>query len=98
MELTYHKSESTIKQPEIEVGPTTVYFRRNYVQEEREGIYGEETELVWVYEEASVSKDEALLLLAEDNKQHSSALADADAMAIDHEYRLTLLELGVEGS
>lgn len=95
MELTYHKSESTVKQPEIEVGPTTVYLRRNYVQEEREGIYGEETELVWVYEEATISKDEAILLLTQQSKAHSDALADADALAIDHEYRLTLLELGV---
>lgn len=95
MELIYHKSESTVKQPEIEVGPTTVYFRRNYVQEERELMYGEETTLVWVYEEATLSKDDALAYLAEQNLTQSAAISDTDAIAINHEYRLTLLELGV---
>lgn len=88
MELTYYKTESAIKQPTVEVGVTTVYFRRNFTQEERETLYGEETELMWVYEEAALSKDEAILYLTDITLAH-------DELTIDHEYRLALLELGV---
>ena len=95
MEMTYTPSESTVKQPEIEVGVTTVYFRRNYKQIERTRMEGEEPEILWSYEEAALNKDEALLVLAEQQKAHTQDLADMDGINVDQEYRLTLLELGL---
>ena len=95
MEMKYTPSESTVKQPEIEVGITTVYFRCNFKQIERTRMEGEEPELLWSYEEAALSKDEALYALAEKQEAHTKELADADGINIDHEYRLTLLELGL---
>lgn len=95
MEMTYTPSESTVKQPEIEVGVTTVYFRRNYKQIERTRMEGEEPEILWSYEEAALNKDEALLALAEQQKAHTQDLADTDGINVDQEYRLTLLELGL---
>lgn len=95
MEMTYTPSESTVKQPEIEVGVTTVYFRRNYKQIERTRMEGEEPEILWSYEEAALNKDEALLVLAEKQKAHTQDLADTDGINVDQEYRLTLLELGL---
>ncbi len=98
MELVYAPAESTVKQPEIEVGVTTVYFRRNFRQVERTRMEGEEPELIWSYEEAALSKDEALRLLAEQQASTAETVADADAMNIDQEYRLTMLELGLTDS
>ena len=95
MELTYVSAESAVKQPEIEVGVTTVYFRRNYKQIERTRMEGEEPEILWSYEEAALNKDEALLALAEQQKAHTQDLADTDGINVDQEYRLTLLELGL---
>ena len=95
MEMTYTPSESTVKQPEIEVGVTTVYFRGNYKQIERTRMEGEEPEILWSYEEAALNKDEALLALAEQQKAHTQDLADTDGINVDQEYRLTLLELGL---
>ena len=95
MEMTYTPSESTVKQPEIEVGVTTVYFRRNYKQIERTRMEGEEPEILWSYEEAALNKDEALLVLAEQQKAHTQDLADTDGINVDQEYRLTQLELGL---
>ena len=95
MEMTYTPSESTVEQPEIEVGVTTVYFRRNYKQIERTRMEGEEPEILWSYEEAALNKDEALLVLAEQQKAHTQDLADTDGINVDQEYRLTLLELGL---
>ena len=40
-------------------------------------------------------KDEALLVLAERQETHTQELADTDGINVDHEYRLTLLELGL---
>lgn len=95
MEIKYTPSESTVKQPEIEVGITTVYFRRNFKQIERTRMEGETPELLWSYEEAAMSKDEALHVLAEQQATHTKELADADGINVDHEFRLTLLELGL---
>lgn len=95
MELMYLSAESTVKQPEIEVGITTVYFRRNFKQVERTHMGSEEAELLWSYEEAALSKDEALYLLAERQASAAQTAADADAMNVDQEYRLTMLELGL---
>ncbi len=94
MELVYTPAESTVKQPEIEVGITTVYLRRNFKQIERPAhMDGEEPELIWTYEEAALTKDEALHVLAEQNSELTAALSDADAMNLDHEFRIAMLEL-----
>ena len=50
-----------------------------------------EPETIFVYEEAQLTKDEALLVLAEGQETHTKELADADGI----KYRLTLLELGL---
>lgn len=47
------------------------------------------------YEEAQLTKDEALFVLAENQIGLSKAVADADGMNVDQEYRLTMLELGL---
>lgn len=75
---------------------TTVYLRRNIVETQRaREMGGEEVATIFVYEEAQLNKDEALLFLAEGQEAHAKELADADGINIDHEYRLTLLELGL---
>lgn len=48
MKLIYNIAESTVKPPEVERGKTTAYFRRNFVEEERNGT------TFWIYEEAMV--------------------------------------------
>lgn len=97
MEPVYITAESTVRPKEIEVGVTTVYLRRNIVETQRTDPMddGREPTPVFVYEEAQLTKDEALLVLAEGQENHSKELADADGINIDHEYRLTLLELGL---
>lgn len=96
MDLVYTTHESAVKQPELEVGVTTVYFRRNFQQVERPThMDGEEPELIWTYEEATLNKDEALQYLAEQSKVLTQDVQDADEINVDQEYRLTLLELGM---
>ncbi len=97
VEPVYIAAESTVRPKEIEVGVTTVYLRRNIVETQRTNPMGEEAEpeTIFVYEEAQLTKDEALLVLAEGQETHTKELADADGINIDHEYRLTLLELGL---
>lgn len=97
MEPVYITAESTVRPKEIEVGVTTVYLRRNIVETQRTDPMdeGREPTPMFVYEEAQLTKDEALLVLAEGQENHSKELADADDINIDHEYRLTLLELGL---
>ena len=97
VEPVYITAESTVRPKEIEVGVTTVYLRRNNVAAQRTNPMGEEAEpeTIFVYEEAQLTKDEALLVLAEGQETHTKELADADGINIDHEYRLTLLELGL---
>lgn len=97
MEPVYITAESTVRPKEIEVGVTTVYLRRNIVETQRTDPMdeGREPETVFVYEETQLTKDEALLVLAEQQELHAKELADADGINVDHEYRLTLLELGL---
>lgn len=95
-QLTYVTAESTVRPKEIEVGITTVYLRRNIVETQRiNEMDGGEPITIFVYDEAQLTKDEALLLLAERQTDTAQAVADADEMAIDHEFRLTMLELGL---
>lgn len=73
-----------------------MYFRRNFRQVERPThMDGEETELIWLYEEATLSKDEALQYLTEQNQVLAKVETDNNEIAVDHEYRLTMLELGL---
>ncbi len=94
MEPTYIHAESTVSPPEIEVGVTTVYLRRNVVETQREEMDGRKT-TVYIYEEAQLTKDEALFMLANRQGGLSKAVEDADDMNIDQEYRLLMLELGM---
>ena len=97
MEPVYITAESTVRPKEIEVGVTTVYLRRNIIETQRTAPMDEgcEPTVIFVYEEAQLTKDEALLVLAEGQETHTKELEDADGINIDHEYRLTLLELGL---
>ncbi|WP_297997859.1 hypothetical protein [uncultured Oscillibacter sp.] len=97
MEPVYITAESTVRPKEIEVGVTTVYLRRNIVETQHTDPMdeGREPTPVFIYEEAQLTKDEALLVLAEGQETHTKELEDADGINIDHEYRLTLLELGL---
>ena len=96
MELIYKSAESAFRPSETEVGVTTVYFRRNFRQIERPSpADGEKPELIWNYEEAALTKDQAMYILASRSAELAQAVADDDAINIDHEYSLTLLELGL---
>ena len=59
MELVWHTSESAIQPKELELdsSPTTVYFRRNIREEQREDIDGT-AYTIYVYEEATMPKSE----------------------------------------
>lgn len=82
MELTYIISESTIKQPEIEVGVTTVYLRRNYTQIQRAEEDGMPPVTMWQYEEVQLTKDEALEMLAQQQSAVEQNRADIDYVAL----------------
>ena len=88
------EEESNVRPPEIEVGVTTVYLRRNIVETEREEM-DERKSTIFTYEEAQMNKDQAMFLLTEGQSSLSKAVADADSMNVDQEFRLTMLELGL---
>ena len=71
---------------------TTVYLRRNIVETEREEM-DERKSTIFTYEEAQMNKDQAMFLLTEGQSSLSKAVADADSMNVDQEFRLTMLEL-----
>lgn len=73
---------------------TTVYLRRNIVETEREEM-DERKSTIFTYEEAQMNKDQAMFLLTEGQSGLSKAVADADSMNVDQEFRLTMLELGL---
>lgn len=85
MEPNYIQSESTIRPQKMEVGVTTVYLRRDITETQWEGSDGTQTTL-YVYQEAQLSKDEALLYLADGqetaNKKLSAAI-QSNAMLED---------------
>lgn len=61
--IEYINVESAIRPKEIEIGAKTVYLRRNVIEVQRNnGIDAEETGIIFVYEEAKLSKDDALLI------------------------------------
>lgn len=72
-----------------------MYLRRNIVETQRNEMEGKEPAIIYTYEEAQLTKDEALFILTEGQSSHAKAIEDTDAMNIDQEYRLTLLELGL---
>lgn len=82
MDIKYNISESTIKQPEIEVGATTVYLRRNYAEVQRTFMEGEPPVSMWQYEEAQLTKDEALEMLTEQKSAIEQNRADIDYVAL----------------
>lgn len=96
MTLTYISAESTVKPEELEVGKTTVFLRRDIVEEQRDANREDgSTITIYKYDEAKMTKDEALSYLG--NRQ-SSLAEDTDGFLIDHEYRLLQLELGISDS
>lgn len=95
MEPTYIHAESAVRPQTLEVGITTVYLRRNIVETQKADMEGKPPVTVFTYEEAQLTKDEALFVLAENQIGLSKAVADADGMNVDQAYRLTMLELGL---
>lgn len=90
MELIYTKSESTIRPKEIEVGVTTVWFRKNVVKTQRhDSMDSKESITMYVYDEAKLSKDEAILYLTEmlsqqgANIDYLSMMTDVDLPSED---------------
>lgn len=76
--MNWYTSESTVKPKELEldISPTTVYFRRNIHTEERHEE-GAESYTVYVYEEATLPKTEYAAHLAAQNQ------ANIDFMAME---------------
>jgi hypothetical protein len=60
LNLDYKKTESDTMPDEIDTmsSPTTVYLRRNIHTEERQDIEAETTRTVYVYDEATIPRDE----------------------------------------
>ena len=60
LSLNYYKSESGTMPNEIDTmsSPTTVYLRRNIRAEERQDIEAKTTKTVYIYEEATIPRDE----------------------------------------
>lgn len=56
MKVTYIKSESTVKPDVVSIEKTTVYVRRNIVEEVR--TYEDVSTTFYVYEEAALSHEE----------------------------------------
>lgn len=76
--MNWDTSESTIrpKELELDISPTTVYFRRNIRTEERQDEAGE-AYIMYVYEEATLPKTEYAAHLAAQNQ------ANIDFMAME---------------
>lgn len=77
--MNWYTSESTIrpKELELDISPTTVYFRRNIHTEERADEITGETYTIFVYEEATMPKTEYASHLAAQNQ------ANIDFMAME---------------
>lgn len=56
MNIVYAKSESTVKPDVVSIEKTTVYLRRNIVEETR--MYEDDTVTMYTYEEAKLSHEE----------------------------------------
>lgn len=76
MELVWYTSESTIrpKELELDISPTTVYFRRNIREEQREDDDGTKYTM-FVYEEATLPKTEYAAHLAAQNQANIDYIA-----------------------
>lgn len=73
MNLVYHRSESGDRPKEIQVGITTVYFRKNII--EKQHFCDNETyTTMYVYDEAKLTKDEALQYLSENGARINASL------------------------
>lgn len=84
MDLIYVQSESTVRPQEIETGVTTVYLRRNIVEMQRPDPMGEggAPMTMFTYEEAQITKDEALRLLTEQYGANARTAANLDYLSM----------------
>ena len=57
MELIYKYAESTVKPVEVEMGKTTIYIRKDIIDEERTDDKGNKTTF-WTYQEAKLTHEE----------------------------------------
>lgn len=85
MQPVYIQSESTVCPSEIEVGVTTVYLRKNIFETQRADLPGDGT--MYVYEEAQMSKDEAVAALYE------ASLAQREITAAQDDALIELYEM-----
>lgn len=93
MELKYIVSESSTPPKEIEIGLTTVYFRRNIYQEQRSYDENEPPVIMYVYEEAKVNKDEALHILTNTVTEMMQTIKTANQSNISNDLKTKILSL-----
>ena len=88
MELKYIYAQSSSMLPSIEIQKTTVYFRRNFVEEVRTDNSGN-TYTIWVFEEA--------MMPVEEFNAYASKLVSINAVkAIDDSENIKDLKVGQE--
>lgn len=77
MNLNWYTSESTIcpKELELDISPTTVYFRRNIQEEQRQEEWEDEPHTIFIYEEATLPKTEYASHLAAQNQANIDYIA-----------------------
>ena len=109
MNIEWYQSESTIKPEEVclDWSPKNVYLHRNIRQEERTDADGE-THMMWVYDEAKLSRADYAIYAAEHNTNdiisaeqeitdHDLALIEAEQEITDMDLRIMELENAQEG-
>ena len=110
MNIEWRQSERATKPAEVclDWSPRNVYLHRNIRQEEREDIDGQ-TETMWVYEEAKLSRADYAIYAAEQTAEdiisaeqeitdHDLALLEAEQEITDLDLRLMELENAQEGA
>ena len=99
MELTYQKSESTVKPLEFEATVDTIYLRKNITEETREQE-GFDPIIMYVYDECAMSLEEfneySRMVMAQNALKGTNDSANinklVDGQEMNDMYQLTLME------
>lgn len=99
MELTYQKSESTVKPLEFEATVDTIYLRKNITEETREQE-GLDPIAMYVYDECAMSLEEfneySRMVMAQNALKGTNDSANinklVDGQEMNDVYQLTLME------
>ena len=99
MELTYQKSESTVKPLEFEATVDTIYLRKNITEETREQE-GFDPIAMYVYDECAMSLEEfneySRMVMAQNALKGTNDSANinklVDGQEMNDIYQLTLME------